>query len=143
MVASLAVFGGYGFNDVIVQVKDGVAWGVSPFLRMLGDYGWAFIEVVVVATMAFALSAIMRSTAVSIGVGLFAYLSGTALAELFASFGIDFGRYLLFANLDLPAIISGTPIFPNQTLVGAIVNIVAHMIVFVLAAWDGFVRREI
>lgn len=143
VVASLAVFGGYGFNDVIVRARDGVAWGVSPFLKVLSDYGWAFIEVVVVATMAFALSSIMRSTAVSIGVGLFAYLSGTALAELFASFGIDFGRYLLFSNLDLPAIISGTPIFPNQTLVGAIVNIVAHMIVFVLAAWDGFVRREI
>lgn len=143
IVASLVVFGGYGFDDVIVRVQDGHAWGVSPFLAVLGNYGWAFVEVVVVATMAFALSSIMRSTAVSIGVGLFAYLSGTAMAELFASFGIDFGRYILFANLDLPEIIAGASIFPNQTLVGAIVNIVVHMAVFLLAAWDGFVRREI
>ena len=143
IVASLVVFGGYGFDDVIVRVEGGIVQGISPFLPVLRDYGWAFVEVVVVATMAFALSSIMRSTAVSIGVGLFAYLSGTAIVELFSTFGIDFGRYILFANLDLPAIIEGASVFPNQTLIGAIVNIVVHMAVFVLAAWDGFVRREI
>ena len=142
-VASLAVFGGYGLNDVIVYVENGVAWGVSPFLMVLGSYGWAFVEVVVVATMAFALSSLMRSTAVSIGIGLLAYLSGTALVELFAAMGIDFGRYVLFANLDLPAIMEGASVFPNQTLAGAVINIVAHMAVFLLTAWDGFVRREI
>lgn len=142
-LASLAVFGSYGVFDVIVHVENGVAWGVSPFLLVLGSYGWAFIEVVVVATMAFALSSLMRSTAVSIGIGLLAYLSGTALAELFAAMGIDFGRYILFSNLDLPAIMSGASIFPNQTLTGAVINIVAHMAVFLLTAWDGFVRREI
>ena len=142
-LASLAVFGSYGVFDVIVHVENGVAWGVSPFLLVLGSYGWAFIEVVVVATMAFALSSLMRSTAVSIGIGLLAYLSGTALAEVFAAMGIDFGRYILFSNLDLPAIMSGASIFPNQTLVGAVINIVAHMAVFLMTAWDGFVRREI
>lgn len=143
VAASFIVFGGYGFDDVIVRVSDGVAWGISPFLMVLGNYGWAFVEVVVVATMAFALSSLMRSTAVAIGIGSFAYLSGTAIVELFSSFGIDFGRYILFANLDLPAIVDGASIFPNQTLVGAIINIVAHMVVFVMIAWDGFVRREI
>ena len=143
IAASLSVFGSFGFDDVIVRVENGKAWGVSPFLNVLSGYGWAFIEVVVVATMAFALSALMRSTAVSIGVGLLAYLSGTALVELFSSMGIDFGRYILFANLDLPAIMSRMSIFPNQTLEEAIINIVAHMAVFLLTAWDGFVRREI
>ncbi len=142
-VASLVVFGGYGALDVIVHVENGVAWGTSPYLIVLGSYGWAFIEVVVVATMAFALSSLMRSTAVSIGVGLLAYLSGTALVELFAAMGIDFGRYVLFANLDLPAIMEGASVFPNQTLAGALINIAAHMVVFLLTAWDGFVRREI
>ena len=141
--ASLIVFGGYGATDVIVLVENGVAWGVSPYLMVLGSYGWAFIEVVVVATMAFALSSLMRSTAVSIGIGLLAYLSGTALVELFAAMGIDFGRYVLFANLDLPAIMEGASVFPNQTLTAALINITAHMAVFLLTAWDGFVSREI
>ncbi len=141
--ASLAVFGTYGFDDSVVLVKDGVAWGVSPFLKVFGYYGWAFVEVVVVATMAFCLSSLMRSTAVSIGVGLFAYLSGTALVELLSNLGLDFGRYILFANLDLPAVMANTSIFPNQTLIEAIVIIVAHMAVFIWTAWDGFVRREI
>lgn len=143
ILASLAVFGGLGFTDVIVRAEDGIAWGVSPFLLVFGNYCWAFIEVVVVATMAFAISSLLRSTAVSIGVGLFVYLSGTIIPELFASLGFDFGRYTLFANLDLPAIMENVAIFPNQTITEAIVIIVGHMAVFFLTAWDGFVRREI
>lgn len=143
VLASLAVFGGFGFTDVIVRVEDGVAWGVSPFLSVLINYGWAFIEVVVVATMAFAISSLLRSTAVSIGVGLFAYLSGTAIVELFAALGLDFGRYILFANMDLPAVMANTAQFPNQTLTEALIILLAHMAVFLLTAWDGFVRREI
>lgn len=143
ILASLVVFGGTGFFDEIVRVKDGIAWGVSPFILVLKSYCWAFIEVVVVATMAFAISSIMRSTAVSIGVGLFVYLSGTVIPELCVTFGFDFGRYTLFANMDLPAIIDNVAIFPNQTIAEAIIIIVGHMAVFLLAAWDGFVRREI
>ncbi len=143
ILASLTVFGGYGFTDFIVYAKEGIAWGVSPFLLVLENYCWAFIEVVVVATMAFAISSLLRSTAVSIGVGLFVYLSGTIIPELFSSLGFDFGRYTLFANMDLPAIIENVAIFPNQTIAEAIIIIVGHMLVFFLTAWDGFVRREI
>lgn len=142
-LASLGVFGFYSFGDVIVRVENGVAWSVSPFLAVLKNYGWAFVEVWVVATMAFAISSLLRSTAVSIGVGLFAYLSGTAIVEIFSKFGFDFGRYILFANLDLPAIVENVSVFPNQTLAEAIVIIAGHMAVFLLTAWDGFVRREI
>ncbi len=142
-LASLGVFGGFAFGDEIVRVENGIAWGVSPFLSVLKNYGWAFVEVWVVATMAFAISSLLRSTAVSIGVGLFAYLSGTAIVEIFSKFGFDFGRYILFANLDLPAIMKNVSVFPNQTLPEAIIIIVGHMAVFLLTAWDGFVRREI
>lgn len=142
-VSALVISGGFGLFDVIVRAENGVAWGVSPFLLVLRDYCWAYIEVLVVATMAFALSALMRNTAVSVGVGLLAYLSGTALSELLAHMGVDLGRYILFSNLDLPSIAAGASIFPNQTVLGAAMIIVAHMAVFVLTAWDGFVRREI
>lgn len=143
IAASLIFLGGNGFDNVIVKVENGIAWGESPFLRVLADYGWSLIEVVVVATMAFALSSLMRSAAVSVGVGLFAYLSGSVIVELFASAELDFGRYILFANLDLPSIIAGNSMFPNQTVVGAVVNIALYMAVFILTAWDGFVRKEI
>ncbi|MBO5248781.1 MAG: ABC transporter permease [Clostridia bacterium] len=142
-LASLAFFGADALGDVIVRVENGVAWGISPYLAILGNYGWAFVEVLVIATMAFAISSLLRSTAISIGVGLFVYLSGTAIVEVLATFGIDFGRYLLFANMDLPAIVKNVAVFPNQTLPEAIILLTGHMVVFLLTAWDGFVRREI
>lgn len=142
-LSSLIFFGGDALGDVIVRVENGVARGISPYLAVLGNYGWAFVEVLVIATMAFAVSSLLRSTAISIGVGLFVYLSGTAIVEVLATFGIDFGRYLLFANLDLPAIVKNVAVFPNQTLTEAIILLTGHMAVFLLAAWDGFVRREI
>ena len=142
-LASLLLFGGHGFGDVIVGVSEGVAYGQSPFVRVLVDYCWAFIEVVVVATMAFALSSLFRSTAVSVGIGVFAYLSGSVIVEIMAAANMDFGRYILFANIDLPSVIARQSLFPNQTVIGAVVNIVIHTVVFVMIAWDGFVRREI
>ena len=126
-----------------VFARDGEVYTVSPYLLVLGDYGLAFLKLVVMATMAFALSALTKKASAAIGVTVFLNLSGSLISSLLQVFGFDWGRYFLFSNLDLSAIAEGTALFPHQSLGTAILIIVLHMIVFLLTAHDAFVRREV
>jgi len=126
-----------------VFARSGEVYTVSPYLLVLGDYGIAFLKLVVMATLAFALSALTRKASAAIGVTVFLDLMGGMIASLLQVFGFDWGRYFLFSNLDLSAIAEGTALFPHQSLGTAILIIVLHMTVFLLTAHDAFVRREV
>lgn len=116
---------------------------VSPYLQVLSQYLLSFIEVIVMGSLAFALSSLTCSTALSVGVGLLAYFGGSLLTLLLQAFGLDWARYLLFANLDFSAIAEGNASFAHQSLIGAVVIVALHMIVFMWTALDGFCRREV
>ena len=126
-----------------IEAEGGVVHTYSPYLSVLGGYLLSAVEVVVMATLAFAISALVRSSAPAIGISLFAYLGGTLLVTMLQAFGFDWARYLLFANLDFSAIVNGTSMFAHQSIVAAVVIVVLHMVVFLLSAWDAFVRREV
>lgn len=99
---------------------------------------------IVMSTLAFAISSLVRSSALAIGVSLFAMLAGSG-GVLFMKniLQIDWVRYTIFANTDLNSIVTGSTPFASQTVGFALLVIAAHMVVFLLTAWDGFVRREV
>ena len=102
------------------------------------------INVVVMATLAFSISSLVRSASLAIGISLFSLLSGNVIISILKEgLAIDWTRYLLFANIDLAKIASGNSIYTNHSLTFAIGVIAVHLIVFFLIAWDGFTRREI
>ena len=136
----------FGARDAFLPaltVEDGVLLKVSPYLLLLRDYALATLEVVLMSTLAFALSSLLRSSALAIGVSIFLDMAGELFVSLLALFGADWGRYLLFANLDFPAIASGNSLFPHQSLALAIVIVVCHMAVFLWTAWDAFTKRDV
>ena len=97
----------------------------------------------VMMTMAFMISSLLRSSAVSIGIGVAALMGGSMLIQILAMLCCDWGRYILFANTDLNSIAQGNGIFPNQDLTSSIVILAVYMAVFLLTAYDGFTRREV
>ena len=126
-----------------ITAESGVIVTRSPYLQIIARYLLSGVEVIVMGTLAFAISSLARSAALSIGVSLFAYLGGSLLITLLQAFGLDWARYLLFANLDFAAIANGTSAFAHHSLPFAIVIVVLHMVVFLWTALDGFVRREV
>lgn len=142
-LAALCMGGGGEMLLPMITAKDGVAVLSSPLLELLKQYALAGVKVVVMTTLAFALSSLLRSSAVATGVSLFAFLSGSLLVTLLQGFGFDWARYLLFANMDFNAVLRGTTGFPNHSPLTAVVVVILHMVVFILTAWDGFVRREV
>jgi len=141
---SVALF--FGFGEAFlpaVYASGGEVYTLSPYLLLLRDYGFEMVEITVMLTMAFAISTLTRKSAMAIGVTVFASFMGSALSGFLQMFGIDAGRYLLFSNLDLGAIVNETALYPHQSLLEAITVIALHMLVFLLVAHDAFVRREV
>lgn len=142
-LAALCMGGGSEMLLPMLTAKDGAVVLSSPVPELLKQYALAGVVVVVMTTLAFALSSLLRSSAVATGIGLFAFLSGSVLVTVLQGFGLDWARYLLFSNLDFNAVLQGTTGFSNHSLLTAVVVVILHMVVFILTAWDGFVRREI
>lgn len=142
-IFALIYSGGEGIAAAALSVKNGVVSEVSPFLKLLGSYALQGVGMTVMATMAFAISSLMKSTSLSIGIGLFAFTSGVTGTLILQAMDIDFARYLIFANIDLAAIAAGEPMFDYQTLPIALIVIAVHMIIFLWTASDAFSRRDI
>ena len=123
--------------------ENGAVTQVSPYWLLLRDYALGALQTILMFTLAFALSALLRSSSVAIGVSLFANLVGSMVISILQLMGFDWARYILFANLDLVSIADGTSAFPHQSLPVAIVILLAHMAVFLLTAHDAFTRREV
>ncbi len=115
----------------------------AAILYYAKTYLLSFVQVIVYETMAFALSSLLRSTAAAVGAGIACMLGGSIVTSIMMAFHIDWGRYLIFSNVDLQAVMNQTTGYIGHTMTFAVGVIVVHMIVFLLTAYDGFVRREV
>ena len=143
MVLSGIMFGFGDFTAPYLYVSGGEVAEGSSFLFVASKYLVSSIGMICMATLAFAVSSVARNSALSIGLGVGLYLSGYGAVALMSDMGLDFGRYIIFSNLELNAIIEGISLYKGQTLPFALAVIGAYMLVFLLTAWDGFIRRDV
>jgi ABC-2 type transport system permease protein len=134
-------------NALNLTVNNARVTAIPAFIYFVQLYLLGAVNIGVIATLAFALSSVTRSSALAIAVSIAALIGGTIIDSLLRHLiEVDWGRYLLFANVDLVAIIHGSPMFipyKGQTLMFSIAVIAVHMLIFLLAAWDGFTKKEI
>ena len=142
-VTDLILFGYEGWNTPMLLVEDGTVSEGVAFLYVMKAYFYQGLNLIVMMTMAFMISSLLRSSAVSIGIGVAALMGGSMLVQILALYGCDWGRYVLFANTDLLNIARGNGMFANQDLISSVVILLIYMVVFLLTAYDGFTRREV
>ncbi len=143
LISSSILFGGSLIGESAYKVVDSEIIKTPGIVLLLKDYLVASVEVVVSATLAFAISSISKSSAFSIGISLFSMLMGGTIVTLLTQLKQDWGRYLIFANMDLSAIAEGTSPFAYHSVGFALGVIGVHMMIFLLMAWDGFTKREV
>jgi ABC-type transport system involved in multi-copper enzyme maturation permease subunit len=136
-------FGFEGTGAPYLSIIDGEAVNGSSFLYMASRYLIGAVGILALATFAFALSALVRSSALAVGLGVSLYLVGWSVTMVMANMGFYQARYVLFANTDLLAVINGSGPFTHHTLGFALLNIAVYMVVFLWTAWDAFVRADI
>lgn len=142
-VMSLTVFGADNLSASFISVSDGVAKEIPGFLYVFKNYMLGSVEIVVMASLAFAISSVARSSALAIGVSVMAYFGGNTVMLILSQLNISWARYLIWANVDLSGIMEGSGMFMGQTLTSAFAVIAVHMVIFLMIAWDGFTRREV
>lgn len=140
---SIIICGTNGMDGVFISYADGSVREQSIILYSLKQYGLTAISLITSITLAFTISAFIRSTALAIAISLVIEFAGSSISMLLYSLGHDWGRYLIFSNTDLASFSNGIGLFPGQTLTFALVTIVVYMVVFLLTAYDGFTKKEI
>lgn len=143
MITALVLYGGGNLPAPFLMVRDGAVCETSGFLYVLKDYMLSSINILVMSTLAFAISSVVRSSALAIGVSMFAMFGGNTLVAMLGMLKLDWARYLIFSNTDLAGIAAGESPFFGHTVGFALIVVAVHMFVFLLTAWDGFVRREV
>lgn len=132
-----------GFSVPYMYVSGGEVKEMPTLLYAAEQYLMKSVEMVVMSTLAFAISSLVRSTALAIGVSVFTMCIGSTVTHLLGQLGQDWAKFLVFANTDLASISKGYSIFAQHSLTFAVGVLIAHMVVFLLTAWDGFTKRSV
>lgn len=143
MIIALIIGGTEHISATYLYLKGDEVYEISGFLHVAKVYVLKSISIIVMATLAFSISCILRNSNISTGISIVTMFLGNFLNTIFKSSKIDWGRFLIFANTDLDAVINGQTGYYEHSLKFALIIISIHMVTFLLTAWDGFIKKEV
>ncbi len=108
---------------------DGKITEQSMALHLLIFYALKSINMIMLATMAFMISAVFRNSSLAISLSIFLMFSGTSLTALLAM-KFTWAKYILFANTDLMQYFEGIPMVNGMTLPFSIIMIIVYFYTF-------------
>lgn len=141
-VLGFALFGGPETANPYLNYHQGTITEQSMFVHLLTSYGLNSISMMMLATMAFMISAVFRSSSLAIGISLFLMFTGSQLTTLVAM-KYDWAKYILFANTDLTQYFEGYPLIEGMTLPFSITMLVIYFVLFQLLAHIVFKKRDV
>ncbi|SFL95646.1 ABC-2 type transport system permease protein [Gracilibacillus orientalis] len=142
LVIGAIFFGINSWNPDLVQMGAGGIEEVSIFTEILTQYGLNMVNLIMMATFAFMISTLFRSSAMAIGLAIFLMFTGTTIINFVAEY--DWAKYILFANTNLGQYFgNGSPIIDSMTLGFSITVLVIYFVLFLLVSWLSFTKRDI
>ncbi|GAF64627.1 ABC transporter permease protein [Bacillus sp. TS-2] len=146
MISSLIIggllFGLEGSNPIyMLQTTEGLI--ESTFLlEILKQFGFNSINLVMMATFAFMISTIFRSSSMAIGIAIFLMFSGNIIVNSLSSY--EWSKYILFANTNLNQYFNSYgPIIEGMTLTFSIIVLIVYYVAFLALSWFAFTKRDI
>jgi ABC-2 type transport system permease protein len=133
----------FGSMDLplITTNEDGQVVEKNMVANLWKTYLLNVISTVMFVTMAFMISAAFRSSAMAIGISIFALFAGHMLLEVLQRY--EWSKYLLFANTDLSQYLSGAPFQEGMTLAFSITVLIVYFVIFNLVSWIVFTKRDV
>ncbi|MDR6226378.1 ABC transporter permease [Desmospora profundinema] len=115
---------------------------IPQWQAILMGYGLGWFSCVAVATIAFMVSVLVRSTAASMGIMMAALISGSLLTQLAPSWSTL--KYLAFTNLRLTDYLSGNPtMIEGMTLPFSLTVLGTWSLVSLAVAFTVFIRKDV
>jgi ABC-2 type transport system permease protein len=133
----------FGYMDLplITTNEDGQIVEQNMVANLWKTYLLNVISTIMFVTMAFTISAAFRSSAMAIGISIFALFAGQILLEILQRY--EWSKYLLFANIDLSQYLSGAPYQEGMTMFFSITVLLVYFVIFNLIAWFVFTKRDV
>lgn len=114
---------------------------VSVFNEIFSGYGYGLVDLVMMSTFAFMISAVFRNSSLAIGVAIFLMMGGSMIVGIFAD--KPFAKYILFANTDLKQYADGHVMIEGMTLGFSIIALIVYYLIFLLLSWAVFTKRDV
>jgi len=115
---------------------------VPQWQYLLMQYGLGWFVCVVVGTITFMVSVLVRSAAAGMGIMMAALISGTILTQMASSW--ETSKYLFVVNLQLTDYLAGTlPPIKGMTLSFSLVVLSVWALLSLLVAYIVFIRRDV
>ena len=115
---------------------------ISQWKFILMDFGLAWFVSVVVGTLSFMLSVLIRSTAAGMGIMLAALVSGSILSTMISSW--ESAKYLFMVNLNLTGYLSGiAPPINGMTLLFSIGVLAIWWVLALFVSFFVFTRQDV
>ncbi|WLV24950.1 ABC transporter permease subunit [Aciduricibacillus chroicocephali] len=140
-VAGAIFVGVDGLNPKVAIYSDGKVLYESIIGIIFKDYGFKLVNLVMMATFAFAISTLFKNSALSIGISIFLMMAGSSIVVFLAN--KSWAKYILFANTDLTQYTTGVPLFKGTSLGFSITVLVVYYIVFLAVSWISFTKRDV
>lgn len=109
--------------------------------ELLSSYGYKLVNLVMMATFAFMISSIFRTSSLATGLAVFFLMGGNIIVGIFQN--RPFAKYILFANTDLKQYETGNVWIEGMSLSFSIKVLIVYYLLFILLAWVFFVKRDI
>ncbi|TCJ04282.1 ABC transporter permease [Cytobacillus praedii] len=135
----------FGFpNDPVPYLNyyNGTVTEQSMLLHLINYFGLKSINMIMLATMAFMISAAFRNSSLAIGLSLFLMFMGGQLTRLIA-IKYEWAKYILFANTDLLQYFEGAPMVKGMTLGFSVTMIIVYFLLFQAIAFYVFKKRDV
>src|SRR5690606_35087151 len=136
------LFGLNGLNPMVVQdMMPGFVQN-DVLGEIVKSYGFSLVTLVMMATFAFMISAIFRSSGMAIGLAIFLMMAGNAIVAFLAQY--EWSKYILFANTNLKQYTNGMePMIPGMSMTFSIIVLLVYFVIFMAAAWTAFTKRDV
>lgn len=108
-------------------------------------YGFEAIALLMVVSFSFMISSVFRSSVLAIVLSMIILFAGGSVTGILMALDQEWGKYLLFSNLDLSIYMGdavSTP-FPDMTLAFSLGILIAHFIFFHAVAFWLFIKRDV
>ncbi len=128
-------------NATALSVTDNGIIEHSPIWEYLEWYLYSFVGVVLFTTLAFMISTVFRSNALSIGITMFLMFTGSQVVFLLSSY--EWAKYLLFAHTDFTQFLTSNIMVQGITPLFSIVVLAIYFAAFHVLSVIMFTKRDI
>lgn len=130
-----------GLNSVRgEEISSGLVF-VPLIADIFAGYGYQMVTLVMMATFALLISTIFKNSALAIGISIFLMFAGNSIIMFLMDY--SWTKYILFANTDLSQYVHNDLLIEGMTLEFSISVLIVYYIVFIVASWLVFTKRDI